>query len=179
LSAGIATLRDAGPSGLTVRAVAAAAGCSTMAVYTHFSGKSGLVDAIVAEGHAGLNAALQAGAEANGYGDELVSVAMAYREWALRNPTHYQAMYLALVPKFEASAETKAVGEAGFVAHRERVSEALGVDLATADRVARHLWWAVHGHVQFELLGGAHGTDDERTAVFLEAARWLRRGVEQ
>jgi len=176
LLAALTLLRDEGPNGLTVRAVAAAAGCSTMAVYTHFDGKAGLVDAILADGHASLTSSLAEGAATNAYGDVLVSVAMAYRAWALSNPTQYQAMYSELVPGFAPSPGTVEVAQAGNRAHVERVAQELRVDLERAERIARHLWWSVHGHVLFELYGLAYGGDGD--AEFLEAARWLRHGVE-
>ena len=43
---------------LTVRNVAAAAGCSTTGVYTYFGGKDGLVDAIFVDGFEKFDAAL-------------------------------------------------------------------------------------------------------------------------
>jgi AcrR family transcriptional regulator len=177
LAAAIAILRDAGPAALTVRAVAQAAGCSTMAVYTHFDGKAGLVDAILAAGYEGVNAALDDSARDDAYDDVLVSEAVEYRRWALAHPIEYQAMYSSLVPYFQLSEATRELAEEGFARHRERVAQALAIDDATAERVARHLWASVHGHVIFEIRDGVTGDDDERAEAFLEAARWMRKGV--
>ena len=149
-----------------------------MAVYTHFDGKSGLVDAMVAEGYASLKAKLDEAADANAYGDVLVSVAVGYREWALAHPTQYQAMYTSLVPGFTPTEPTLALGDISFGAHRDRVQSELGLDAATADSVARHLWASVHGHVAFEILYGAPGDEAVRTEAFVQAARWMLKGVE-
>lgn len=177
LAAAIAILRDAGPVGLTVRAVAHSAGCSTMAVYTHFDGKTGLVDAILAAGYAGINDALDTAARDDAYDDVLVSEAVGYRAWALAHPIEYQAMYSSLVPHFQMSAATREIGDEGFARHRERVGVALAIDDAAAELVSRHLWASVHGHVLFEILEGGSGDEDERAERFLEAARWMRKGV--
>lgn len=50
LHAGVRLLDDHGPDALQTRKVAAAAGTSTMAVYTHFGGMRGLIAAIAEEG---------------------------------------------------------------------------------------------------------------------------------
>ncbi|MGC4176129.1 TetR/AcrR family transcriptional regulator [Demequina sp.] len=177
LGAALDILREDGPTALTVRAVAARAGCSTMGVYTHFDGKTGLVDAILAEGHAQLRDALDDGASANAWGDALVSSAVAYRAWALTHPTHYQVMYLAVFPDVEPSAHTKQIAQVGYEAHVARVGEELGIDGPQAERIARHLWASVHGHVQFDVAAGTSVDDATAEATFVESARWLRKGV--
>ena len=50
ISAAAEVLEEAGPDGLTVRAIAAKAGCSTMVVYSQFGGKNGIVDALYIDG---------------------------------------------------------------------------------------------------------------------------------
>ena len=50
LAAALAILGEEDQHALTVRRVAARAGCSTIGVYTWFGSKDGLVDAILAEG---------------------------------------------------------------------------------------------------------------------------------
>ena len=48
-----------GPGALSVRRIAAAAGCSTMGLYSRFGGKDGVVDELFAEGFEHLCAAMQ------------------------------------------------------------------------------------------------------------------------
>src|ERR1700685_2488455 len=55
-------VRD-GPSGLTVRAVAAEAGIAPMGVYNRLGGKDGLVDALLIRGFDLLRAAVAGGGE--------------------------------------------------------------------------------------------------------------------
>ncbi|GAB2536279.1 TetR/AcrR family transcriptional regulator [Brachybacterium huguangmaarense] len=99
-------LTDSGPAALSVRALAATAGTSTQAVYSLFGGKTGLIDAVLAEGFAQLGIEL-AMVDVLGAGDDaatdggpddagvrgLVRIATAYRSWALERPALYAAMF--------------------------------------------------------------------------------------
>ncbi len=53
-------LRDEGPAALSVRRIATAAGLSTMAIYHHYGGKDGLVEALYVDGFRALDEALSA-----------------------------------------------------------------------------------------------------------------------
>src|SRR3954467_13282778 len=53
-------LSKEGASGLSVRRIAAAAGCSTMGLYSRFGGKDGVVDELYAEGFVRLIGAMKA-----------------------------------------------------------------------------------------------------------------------
>src|SRR5213593_1841393 len=88
LDAALGLLRDEGPEALRVRRVAAAAGCSTMGVYTHFGRKDGLTEAVWLDGFRRFGAALTA---VPAGGDPLVRVRrllLAYRQWALAHSTY-------------------------------------------------------------------------------------------
>ncbi|MEM9696441.1 MAG: TetR/AcrR family transcriptional regulator, partial [Myxococcota bacterium] len=58
LAAASRLLAEYGPEALTVRRIAHAAGCSTMAIYSHFGGKNGVVDGLFQEGFRTLIEAL-------------------------------------------------------------------------------------------------------------------------
>ena len=66
LDAASRLLVEEGPQALSMRRVAAAAGCSTTVLYTLFGGKEGLADALYREGFARLTAAIQAAAAGTG-----------------------------------------------------------------------------------------------------------------
>src|SRR5579862_2721138 len=92
LAAGLGVLRDEGPAALRVRRVAAEAGCSTMAIYTWFGGKDGLVEAMWLDGFGGLRGVLSAVPSEGPPRRRSVRVMEAYRRWALDHPTQYQLM---------------------------------------------------------------------------------------
>jgi len=155
LRAAIGIVQREGAGALTVRNVAAAAGCSTTGVYTYFGGKDGLVDAIFVDGFEKFDAALAAAAERLGPMDELYATGEAYRAWALANPTQYQVMFTRAVPDFLATDAALARASLSFDAHVARVARAIDSgDLAENDAVeiAMHVWATVHGYVMLELM---------------------------
>lgn len=163
LESALAIVDAKGAEGLTVRAVAKAAGCSTMGVYTHFNGKAGLVDAVVGWGFESLNDAMSAACQAaDGGRDGLLAAAEAYREWALRHQMQFHAMFAPAAVGLEASEATSARMWETFYAHRARVAAVF--DSADADPSAWHetaarLWVVFHGHVMIELLHQTYGAD--------------------
>ncbi len=163
LESALAIVDADGAAGLTVRAVAKAAGCSTMGVYTHFKGKSGLIDAVVEWGFGELNTAMADGFDGAGRGrDGLVAGAEAYRAWALAYPTQYQTMLVPSNPSYEPSAATRLRSWDAFSAHRSRVAEALGgpdADPECWQVASAQLWATVHGHVMIELLREAYAPE--------------------
>jgi len=155
LRAAIGIVQREGAAALTVRNVAAAAGCSTTGVYTYFGGKDGLVDAIFVDGFEKFDAALAAAADGLDPMDELYATGEAYRAWALANPTQYQMMFTRAVPDFVATAAAQARALLSFEALVERVARAIDAgDLAEHDPVelAMHVWATVHGYVMLELM---------------------------
>ncbi|WP_062294623.1 TetR/AcrR family transcriptional regulator [Demequina phytophila] len=164
LGSALTIIAEQGASALTVRAVAKAAGCSTMGVYTHFSGKSGLIDAVVESGFDALDQALAAAWDATGGGrDGLVATAEAYQGWAFASPAQFQTMFSPAIAGYEPSESTRERTWETFYAHRARVASAL--DSADADPTAWHdsatrLWAFTHGHVAVELLRQAYATAD-------------------
>ena len=154
-------VRD-GPSGLTVRAVAARAGIAPMGVYNRLGGKDGLVEALLIKGFDRLRATLESGNEP----DMLVRLrnsGLRYREFALANPHFYAIMF------------EQAKNESGeVVEHAAACFGALvtSVELAAAARqivapdpleAAQQIWSAVHGAVALELRGLVCTPDPEAT----------------
>lgn len=165
LDSAIAIVEAQGTAGLTVRAVAKAAGCSTMGVYTHFSGKSGLIDAVVEAGFDSLDAALDRAFEDGGGGhDGLIATGLAYRTWALEHAPQFHTMFVPAVAGHQPSDTTRDRTWDSFFAHRARVAAAL--DSADSDPTAWHeaaarMWATLHGHVSLELLRRTHAMSDE------------------
>lgn len=173
LDAARALLVSDGPDGLTVRRIAGEAGHSTMAVYSRFGGKDGIVDVLVAEGFGLLTSTLEAtirtihagAGDRAGGGDadagplaEVYRMGTAYRRFAHEHPQHYRLMFDRPVPGYEPSPETAAIADG-----------ALGVLVGSLDRAMRAgalahgdpavtavtVWATAHGLVSLELAGSA------------------------
>lgn len=158
-----------GAAGLTVRAVAKAAGCSTMGVYTHFQGKSGLLDAVVEAGFDSLDATLQrAYSEASTRPQGIVESARAYHAWALAHPAQFQAMFVPGIPGYDPATATRDRMWDTYYAHRARVAAALDssdADPAKWQEAAATLWAIIHGHVMVDLFREAYGAPEVATDV--------------
>jgi AcrR family transcriptional regulator len=92
LTAAVRLLDDEGPDALQTRRVASAAGTSTMAVYTHFGGMSGLVAAVTEESLRQFDAALSVLQTDDPVAD-LLATGMAYRRYAIERPHMYRLMF--------------------------------------------------------------------------------------
>lgn len=173
LDGALAIVDAEGAAGLTVRAVAKAAGCSTMGVYTHFKGKSGLIDAVVGWGFEQLDEVLQVAFEAEGGGrDGLLTSALAYCDWAVAHPAQFQVMFVPSTPGYTPSEETRERTWDAFYAHRARVAAVLegpDVDPALWHEAAARLWAMVHGHVMIEMLRRGYGPGQPELVNFRDA----------
>lgn len=159
LDAASRLLVEEGPQALTMRGVAAAAGCSTTVLYTMFGGKEGLVDALYREGFERLTRRLEE-AEKAGDSDDPVAhaaaLAIAYRESALADRNYYDVMFGRAIPGFEPSAKSLAVADASLGMLAKAVREAMDAGVfvdGDAGAVAEILWAAAHGVVSLELAG--------------------------
>lgn len=92
LHAAVGLLDDHGPDALQTRKVAAAAGTSTMAVYTHFGGMRELITAVAEEGLRQFEAALAVPQTADPVAD-LLATGVAYRRYAIERPHMYRLMF--------------------------------------------------------------------------------------
>ena len=154
LAAALAILDEEGHSSLSVRRVAARAGCSTIGVYTWFGGKDGLVDAILLDGFRRFADALARARPRKSPLGALLGQAVAYRRWALVNRTSYEVMFMGAVPGHVASDEIHVVGLIAYELLRGEVVGAQSrnlIDESDADTVAMAMWGLVHGLVSLEI----------------------------
>ncbi|WP_433058661.1 TetR/AcrR family transcriptional regulator [Dactylosporangium sp. CS-033363] len=146
-------LVEEGPGGLSLRKVAAAAGVSTMPVYTLFGDKQGLLDAMHREGFRRLGEALAAGPRTGDPLVDLIGLGMAYREAALNSPHLYGLMFTGGFGHTEAA-------DATYRPLVEGVARCQAEGVFTGDDpepVALHLWALAHGMVSLELAGKVGG----------------------
>jgi AcrR family transcriptional regulator len=154
LDAALELLRLEGAPGLRVRKVAAAAGFSTMGVYTYFGSKDGLVEALRLDGFQRLHGAVLRAAGTSSGTRRVKALADAYRLWAIENPTQYQVMFTALGPDHVPSDRARRAGIETFdvlVDALSRRPSTAARSVGDAWRDAYVLWGMMHGHVMLEI----------------------------
>jgi AcrR family transcriptional regulator len=168
LEAAARLLAEAGPHGLSLRKIATAAGGSTQLVYTLFGGKSGLADALYAEGYQRLAAAMRTALEAApppGDPERLVAVGRAYLRFASSEPAFFSLMFGQPIAGFTPAQPTRAHGrECTFgqvVAQVQACLDAGTLVGSTAEELARLCWLTVHGLASLEAAGMVRAEDPE------------------
>lgn len=152
-----------GQQALTVRRIAAAAGGSTMNVYSRFGGKDGVIDALLIEGFQKLTDVIaEAHANADAI-DDLRTCAQGYRTFALQHSTYYELMFDRSIPGYVMSPQAISAAAAALGSLAEHVQHAIdeGV-IRDGDplQIATVFWSACHGPVSLELkLTGKSDTD--------------------
>jgi AcrR family transcriptional regulator len=148
-------LVEEGPQALSTRHIAAAAGSSTMAVYTHFGGMSGLVREIVHEGFARLQRSLTQVERTDDPIADLALMGRAYRRNAAANLHLYAIMFGgSSLAGFSLTEEDRQYGRytlATVVECASRCMSAARFRAGDAELVAHQMWIAIHGLVTLEL----------------------------
>lgn len=150
---GARLLAEHGSAGLSLRKVAAAAGTSTMAIYSLFGDKQRLLAAMLREGFRRLGERLRV--ETEHPAAALVELGRAYRLSALESPHLYALMFgprpLELRPS---EADDKAADATyGALVEHVRVAIDRGILAGDPDRIALQFWVVAHGMVSLELAG--------------------------
>lgn len=146
LAAADELLEQGGPAALRVRDVAAVAGMSTMAVYTHFGSKDGLLEELYVGGLDALDACLAAVPASDDPRADLLVLALAYRSFALEHENLYALMFERAMPDFVPSTPSRRAGLVAFERLVERVTAWRG-----DARHAHLVWCAMHGLASIEL----------------------------
>jgi AcrR family transcriptional regulator len=145
-----------GPQALTMRRVAAAAGCSTTVLYTIFGGKSGIADALYREGFERFAKRLAQVPPNDDPLTRLAEIGHAYRDNALANPSYYAVMFAGAMPGFVPSAEALTVGAGTLQVLIDQVQACMDAGVfrsGDAQAVAEVLWASTHGPVSLQLAG--------------------------
>lgn len=160
-------LVEQGPGGLSLRKLAAAAGVSTMPVYTLFGDKEGLLAAMHREGFRRLGEALAEVPVTDEPLTDVIALGLAYRAAALASPHLYGLMFGRIAPGFTPSPEDRAAADLTYRPLIEGVERCQAAGVLTpgnAERIALHLWAVAHGMVSLELNNQTGGDD-----IYLEA----------
>jgi AcrR family transcriptional regulator len=166
IEAGIELLERDGVEALQARKVAAQIGMSTMAVYTHFGGMTGLLDAIAKVAFVRFAQALTEVPQTNDPVADFLAMGGAYRNFALANPQRYLLIFGVSSPVAITRNRTDltVTGNVSSRSEREVSFEALVTAvrrMIAAGRIrddgelaiAGRLWSLVHGAVMLELAG--------------------------
>lgn len=169
-------LRIEGPEALTVRRIAAEAGCSTMGVYSWFGGKDGVVDALFREGFSLLRDTIAAVPETDDVLADLYAGCLAYRRLAHEHATHYRIMFENAVA-FEPSEESVEAAADAFGQLLRCVERAADAGRLQGDTriLASSIWATCHGIVSLEIAGKKPKTA-AGTFPFEETMQALFRG---
>jgi AcrR family transcriptional regulator len=150
LDAALLLLEEHGPAAVRVRDVAAAAGQSTMGVYTHFGSKQGLLEQLYLHGFERLADRLE-NVPSGGGRRELLKFAAAYRAFALDSEALYGLMFERVTPDFVPSDTSRRAGLATFEMLAARLAE-WRPDRTDPAADAHLVWAAMHGLVSIELM---------------------------
>jgi AcrR family transcriptional regulator len=131
LQAASALFEAQGLSGLTVRAIAARAGVSTIGVYSHFKGKRGLTE------------------EASASGDLILDLVNCYFDFAARFPAHYDLMFGPDAPVLDPESEPQKAALHAITNLATTIQRLMPVGHPSIEprRLANQVWVAMHGHV--------------------------------
>ncbi len=151
LDAALRLLEERGPGALRIRDVAAAAGQSTMGVYTHFGSKQGLLEQLYLLGFRRLEERLETVPSDGNGAQELRAFALAYRAFALDNEALYGLMFERATPDFVPSDASRMAGLATFEMLATRVA-GWRPDFVEPAADAHLVWATMHGLVSIELM---------------------------
>lgn len=172
-------LTSDGATALTVRAMAAAAGTSTMNIYSRFGGKDGVVEQLWLQGFDLLAEAMAAAGISDDPLADLARCGQAYRTFALQHSTLYAVMFSRAVPDFEPSdhASERAMHTLDALAQRlARAMDAGALRRIDPAHAAAIVWATCHGVMSLELTHDAKtGIDWER--VFADACANVIKGL--
>jgi AcrR family transcriptional regulator len=149
-----------GLKGLSVRRLADAAACTTMAVYSRFQGKDGILGELFDEGFEKLAMAQQAVDPKLTKRDRVLGLCRAYRATAHAYPHHYALMLGKasgeLVPS--ESSQAKALATLEYLADAVAAVRSMrGKSKANPTEIANKLFAFCHGWVSLEEIGFFQG----------------------
>lgn len=162
LDAASEMLAKEGPAALSLRKLASAVGTSTMAIYTAFGGKDGLIAALYEEAFERMATMQESVPQLENPLQWLAGLGAAYRQFALNHPAYYALMISSTLPvsQWQSTDEPVARGIArqrayrflqGCVSACQR--EGLIDPIIDTEEVTAIFWATVHGHASLELAG--------------------------
>jgi AcrR family transcriptional regulator len=138
-----------GIAGLTVRAIASDAGVSTIGVYSHFKGKSGLIEALYQQGFELLGEAAWVPEDADESSDLIINLVNRYLDFAADHPAHYDLMFGPDAPDLDPETPAQLAALAAITRLATTIQRLLPKDRPSTEprKLANQVWVAIHGHV--------------------------------
>jgi AcrR family transcriptional regulator len=147
-------LETTGPTGLTVRRIAAESGMSTMNVYSRFGGRDGVIDELYSEGFHRLREHVAKHGKVEDPIESFRAPGAAYRDFALANKGFYDVMFAHPIRGYVPSSAARRVAVDGFdelTARMRELMDAGEIDDGDASQVAATHWATCFGHVELEI----------------------------
>jgi AcrR family transcriptional regulator len=142
--------KSANSDAVSIRAVADAVGVTSPSIYLHFADKDALIQAVVADVFAELDAAMMAaGATVDEPLAKLRAYGLAYVKFAVAHPEHYRVATMELCIPGEGQSELDEIlADAAFTHFMATVTACMDAGIFAAGDpipVALQLWSAAHG----------------------------------
>lgn len=177
LDAANSIFAEGGLDGLSVRAIAARAGLSTIGVYSHFKGKRGILAALFVDGFSKLGEAARRAAE-NAPTERLLAVVVnGYIDFHRDHAAHYQLMFTMDRTQLGDAAALHQIASASIEKLAASIERLLPPDRPAdlALRQAFRVWSLMHGYVTLRDSGWFHhlGETEWRAEVVVAVQQLL------
>ncbi|MFG6191069.1 TetR/AcrR family transcriptional regulator [Nonomuraea sp. JJY05] len=156
LDVAVNLLESDGPDSLTMRRIAAEAGCTTTVIYTMFGNREGLAEALYLEGFERFRRFLEAVPTRRNPFEHLSALGPAYRQACLSEPGYYSLMFERAIPGFEPSERARTLARAALNILDRVIADCIsaGYLIPTQPRkIADALWAAAQGAISLERAG--------------------------
>lgn len=156
LDVAVNLLQSDGPDSLTMRRIAAEAGCTTTVIYTMFGNREGLAEALYLEGFERFRRYLEAVPQRRSPYEHLTALGPAYRQACLSEPGYYSLMFERAIPGFEPSERARTLARAALNILDRVIADCIsaGYLIPTQPRkIADAFWAAAQGAISLERAG--------------------------
>ena len=152
---------EGGAKSLSVRAIAARAGISTIGIYSHFQGKQGILDALYVEGFELVIKSMTVADRSLSARDAIMRAAAQYLDMAEHHAAHYRLIFGERDPGFVPSPEAEQVGAAAFTTMARHVAALLPPSASRKQKqdAAVQTWAILHGYVSLRQHEVSHLVD--------------------
>lgn len=181
LDAAHAIFAESGLAGLSVRAIAARAGLSTIGLYSHFKGKGGILLALYADGFARLGEAADIPPRVADGADLVELLVNRYVDFHRDHRAHYDLMFGMDRSQLGEQAALGLIARASIERLAGTLSRLLpaGQPPGLALTVAMRVWVLMHGYVTLREMARFRGMDDvDWRAEIVAAVRQLLAGLD-
>ncbi len=138
-----------GLNGLSVRAISQRAGLSTIAIYSHFQGKQGVLDALYVEGFGLVRQAVLSVAAMEDPIEAALASGQKYLDIAHHNEGHYRLIFGETGAAYTPSDHAAGAAREAFEALVAAVARLLPAETSEShqQRAALRVWATLHGYV--------------------------------